>query len=185
MCTPPYLLLFNGWQNRFLLFRHSSFFQKYLYSGGLQLPSPPLGLKSYFQPSRGGSIRLGFLLWTPPPQWPWHTLLWQSLLSWHLLCPLLSCPLLLLGGASGPGFWPSTNSSIYPSLSGLSPQWVLPFLQFSESSMGWVCLLLWLSLSFSRGILVSFSFLCCCFLYLSGTECGQIFHSFRPHQTPS
>ena len=29
------------------------------------------------------------------------------------------------------------------------------------------------------------TFLCCCSLYLSGTECGQIFHSFRPHQTPS
>ena len=42
-----------------------------------------------------------------------------------------------------------------------------------------------LSLSFCRGILVSFSFLCYCSLYLSGTECGQIFHSFRPHQTPS
>ena len=38
---------------------------------------------------------------------------------------------------------------------------------------------------FCRGILVSFSFLCCYSLYLSGTECGQIFHSFRPHQTPS
>ena len=25
---------------------------------------------------------------------------------------------------------------------------------------------------------------CCCSLYLFGTECGQIFHSFRPHQTP-
>ena len=36
-----------------------------------------------------------------------------------------------------------------------------------------------------KGILVSFSFLCCCSLYLSGTECGQIFYSFRPHQTPS
>ena len=31
---------------------------------------------------------------------------------------------------------------------------------------------------------MSFFFLCCCSLYLSGTECGQIFHSFRPHQTP-
>ena len=41
-----------------------------------------------------------------------------------------------------------------------------------------------LSLSFCRGILVSFSFLCSCFLYLSGNECSQIFHSFRPHQTP-
>ena len=28
-------------------------------------------------------------------------------------------------------------------------------------------------------------FLCCCSLYLSGTKCGQIFHSFWPHQTPS
>ena len=37
-------------------------------------------------------------------------------------------------------------------------------------------------LSFCREILVSF--LCCCSLYLSRTECGQIFHSFRPHQTP-
>ena len=36
-----------------------------------------------------------------------------------------------------------------------------------------------------RGILVSFFFLCCCSFYLSGTECGQICHSFRPHQTPS
>ena len=34
-----------------------------------------------------------------------------------------------------------TNSSIYPSLSGLSPQRASPFLQFSESSLGWVCLL--------------------------------------------
>ena len=34
-------------------------------------------------------------------------------------------------------------------------------------------------------ILVSFSFLCCCSLYLSDFACGQIFHSFRPHQTPS
>ena len=36
-----------------------------------------------------------------------------------------------------------------------------------------------------REILVSFSFLCCCSLYLSGTKCGQIFHSFWLHQTPS
>ena len=30
-----------------------------------------------------------------------------------------------------------------------------------------------------------FPFLCCCSLFLSGTECGQIFYSFWPHQTPS
>ena len=39
--------------------------------------------------------------------------------------------------------------------------------------------------AFCIGILISFSFLCCCSFYLSGTECGQIFHSFRPHQAPS
>ena len=43
--------------------------------------------------------------------------------------------------------------------------------------------LLPLSLSFCRGILVFFSFLCCCSLYFSGIECSQIFHSFRQRQT--
>ena len=185
MCMPPYSLLPNGWQNRFLLSLNSSLLQKSLHSGGLQLPSPALGLKRYFRPPWGGSIRLGHLLRPPPPQWPWHTHPSPSLLSWHLLCSFYSCFFFLLGGASGPGFRPPTNSSIYPSLSGLSPQRASPFLQFSESSLGWLCLLLWLSLSFCRWILVSFSFLCSCSLYLSGNECGQILHSFRPHQTPS
>ena len=45
-------------------------------------------------------------------------------------------------------------------LSGLSPQQASPFSQLSESSLGWLCLLLWLPLSCCRGILVSF--LCCC-----------------------
>ena len=41
---------------------HSSLLQKSLHSGGLQLPSPPLGLKSYFRLLRGGgSIQLGDL----------------------------------------------------------------------------------------------------------------------------
>ena len=35
---------------------------KALHSGGLQLPSPLLGLKRYLRPPRGGSIRLGHLL---------------------------------------------------------------------------------------------------------------------------
>ena len=46
MCT----LLPNGWQNRFLLFLHCSLLPKSLYSGELQLPSPPLGLKRFFRP---------------------------------------------------------------------------------------------------------------------------------------
>ena len=51
----------------------------------------------------------------------------------HLLCSLFCCPFFLLVGALGPGFWPSTNSSHRPSLSGLSPQQASPFLQLSES----------------------------------------------------
>ena len=31
---------------------------------------------------------------------------------------------------------------------------------------------------------LSLSFLCCCSFFFSGTKCGQIFHSFRPNQTP-
>ena len=112
-------------------------------------------------------------------------LLWQSLLSWHFLCSLLSRPLLLLGGTSGPGFWSPINSTNHSSLFGPSPQLASLFLQFSESSLAWLCFLLWLSLSFCRRIFVSFSFLCCCSFYFSDTECGQIFHSFRSHQTPS
>ena len=180
MCTPPYSLFSDGWHNRHLFSLHSSLLQKSLHSGGLQLPSPPLGLKRYSQTSRNsrGEEVFDWVIFSDllPSQWPWHThpspsLFWQSLLPWHLLCSVLSCPFLLLGGASGPGFWPPTNSSIYPSLSGLSPQRAYPFLQFSESSLGWLCL----PLSFSRGILVSFSFRCCCSLYLSGTEYGQLF----------
>ena len=62
MCMLPYSLLPNGWQNRFLFSLHSSLHQKSLHSGGLQLPSPPLGLKRYFRPLWGGCIRLGHLL---------------------------------------------------------------------------------------------------------------------------
>ena len=66
MCMPPYSLLPNGSQNRFLLSLHSSLLQKSLHSGGLQLPSPPLGLKSYFRPLRGESIWLDHFFWPPP-----------------------------------------------------------------------------------------------------------------------
>ena len=58
------------------------------------------------------------------------------------VAPLLTSPLLLLllllEGASGPGFLSFTNSSFRPSLSGLSPQRASPFLQFSESSLEWL-----------------------------------------------
>ena len=59
----------------------------------------------------------------------------------------------------------------------------VPFLQFLESSLGSLCFLFRLSLSFCSGLLVSF--LCRYSLQFSGIECGQVFHSFRPHQRPS
>ena len=59
-----------------------------------------------------------------------------------LLCSFYSCFFLLLGGASRPGFCPSTNSSIRLFLSGLSPKRASLSLQFLESSLGWLCLLL-------------------------------------------
>ena len=49
--------------------------------------------------------------------------------------------------------------------------------------MGLLCFLLRFSLFFCGGIVVSF--LCCCTLCFSDTECNQIFHSFRPRQTPT
>ena len=136
------------------------------------------------------SIQLGHLLWSPPRQWPWHTyfspsLLWHSLLPSHLFCSLLPRSFLLMGDASGPGFWSADNSTNHPSFSCLSPQQTPPFLQFSESSLRWLCFLFWLSLSICRGILVCFSFLRCCSLHFSYTECGQIFSFFWLHQTPS
>ena len=115
-----------------------------------------LGLKRYFRPPWGGSIWLGHLLWLPYPQWPWLTY-FSTLLAWHFFCSLLSRPILLLGGASKPGFWSLTNSTICPSFSDLLPQRTSFFPQYSESSLGWLCLLLWHSLFFCRGILISSS----------------------------
>ena len=43
LCMPPYLLFSDGWQNR-LLFSLQEFWENF-HSGGLQLPSPPAGLK--------------------------------------------------------------------------------------------------------------------------------------------
>ena len=60
--APPIRSSLTDGQNRLLFFLHSSPLQKSLHSGKFQLLSPPLGLKKYIQPSRGGSIRLSHLL---------------------------------------------------------------------------------------------------------------------------
>ena len=85
--APLYSLLPNGWQNRFLFSLHSSLFQKLLHSGGLQLPSSPLGLKRYFRPPRKYSTG-SFLLTSSPSMTLIHPL--------FSIAPLLTSPLLLL-----------------------------------------------------------------------------------------
>ena len=64
---------------------------------------------------------------------PSPSLLWQSLLSWYLLCSLFSCPFLLLGGATGPGFWPPTYSSICPSSPAYRPNKRPPSFNFQKA----------------------------------------------------
>ena len=76
MCTPLYLLISDGWQNRLVFSLHSSLLQKSFHSGGLQMSLPLLRLKRYFRPPRGGSIRLGHLLPINDPDTP--TLLHRS-----------------------------------------------------------------------------------------------------------
>ena len=108
--------------------------------------------------------------WLPFSQWPRHSnssasLFRESLLSSHLLCFILSYSLLLLGGALKLGLWSLANSTNCPSFCVFSPQRTTLFLQFSESSVGCFCFP-------------------CYSLFLSDTECGQVFFSFRLHQTP-
>ena len=68
--APSNLILSDGWQHRFLFSLYSSLLQKSFYSGGLQLPSPSLRLKTYFRSPWGGSIRLGDLLPLNDPDTP-------------------------------------------------------------------------------------------------------------------
>ena len=169
----PYLLLSNGWQNRFLL-------------------SP------IFPSSRNLFILGGFNC---------HHPLWDSrvtsnpcgedIFDWVISSNLLplndpDTPTLLhrsSGSRSSPGI------SFAPSSLALSCSWEV--LQYLGSDHLPILLSVLLSLvfhpnerlssltlmSFSRRILISF--LCCCSFYLSDFECGQILHSFWPHQTPS
>ena len=91
MCTPPYLLLPNGWQNRFLFSLHSFLLQKSLHSGGLQLPSLFLGLKSYFRPPAEKKYSTGSSLLTSSPSMTLtHPLFAIAPLA---VAPLLTSPL--------------------------------------------------------------------------------------------
>ena len=54
--TPPICSSPTDGRSNFFFFLHSSLLQKSLHSEGLQLSSPPLGLKSHYRTLRGGSI---------------------------------------------------------------------------------------------------------------------------------
>ena len=74
----------------------------------------------------------------------------------------------------------SVSLSLWP----FAPTSVPPFLIFRKHAG--MTLPSTLSLTvLLRGILFSFSFLCCCSLYPSSTECSQIFYAFQLPQTPS
>ena len=113
---------------------------------GLQLPSPALGLKKYFRPLPGGSIRLGHLFRPPPLNgFGTPTLLHRSTgsrfspdISFASSSLALSCSWEVLHDL-GSDHLPILLS--VPLFSSLSPQRVSPILQLSESSLGWVCLL--------------------------------------------
>ena len=187
---PPYSLLPNGWQNRFLLSLNSSLLQKSLHSGGTSIAITRFGTQEVLPTPTGRKYSIGSSPLTSSP----------SMILTHppfsiaplAVAPLLTSPLLLLlllFLAPGRCFrtWVLTIYQFFYlslSLRSFAPMSV-PLPSIFRKLAGMLCLLLRLLLSFCRGILVSFSFLCSCSLYLSGTECGQIFHSFRPHQTPS
>ena len=57
-----------------------------------------------------------------------------------------------------------------------APISVLPLI--SQKPIGMILVLLQFTLSFCRGIFLSFSYFCWFALYLFGNDCGHIFHSF-------
>ena len=157
------------------------FLQKCRHFGGLQLSSSPLGLKRYFHPRReevfDWAISSDLLPLNDPDT---LTLLHRSTgsrsspdisfapstlalsCSWEVLQDLGSVHLLiLLSVPLSPVFRPNKRPpSTFRKLAEMTlPPTLTPTVLLQRN-------------------LVSFSFLCCCSLYLFGTECGQIFHSF-------
>ena len=187
--APRYLLFSDGLQNGLLFSLHSFLFQKSLHSGGLQLPSPLWDSKSVSEPRKEevcNWVIFFDLLPLNDPGTP--TLLHCSTgslsfpdISFASSSLALSCSwekLQDLGSDQLPILLSVPLSSVFRSNERL------PSFNFQKARQDGFASY-FDSLSLCRGILVSFSFLCCCSLYHSGTECGQIFHFFWPHQTPS
>ena len=121
---PPYSLLPNGWQNRFLLSLNSSFLPSILHSEissfwGTSIAITRFGTQEVLSTPAGRKYSTGS---SPLTSSPSMTLTHQPFSIAPLaVAPLLTSPLLLLllllGGASEPGFLSFTNSSFRPSLS--------------------------------------------------------------------
>ena len=91
MCTPPYSLLSDGWQNRLLFSLHSSLLQQSLHSGEHQLPSPALGLKRVLPTPAGRKYSIGS---SPLTSSPSITMIYPPFSIAPLaVAPLLTSPL--------------------------------------------------------------------------------------------
>ena len=182
---PPYLLLSDGWQNRFLFFLHSS----------LLFILVDFNCHHPFWDSRGTSasckeevfnwVISSDLVPLHDPDTP--TLLHRSTgsrsspdMSFAPSSLALSCSwevLQDLGSDHLPILFSVPLSSVFcpnkrpPSFNFQKTRWD-DFASYFYSHCP------------SAEEYLSFYY-CCCSFYLSGTECGQIFHSFRPYQRPS
>ena len=91
MCTPPYSLLSDGWQNQLLFSLHSSLLQQSLHSGEHQLPSPALGLKRVLPTPAGRKYSTGS---SPQTSSPSMTMIYPLFSIAPLaVAPLLTSPL--------------------------------------------------------------------------------------------
>ena len=144
---PPYLLLLNGWQNRFLFSLHSFLLQKSLHSEGTSIAITRFGTQELLPTTEGRKYSTGSYFLTSSPS---MTLTHPSFSIAPLaVTPLLTSPfppLLLPFPALGRCYRilvVTTYQFFYLSLSLRSIERPpSPFLQFSESSLGWLCLLL-------------------------------------------
>ena len=188
MCIPPYSLLTDGWQNRLFFSLHSSLLQKssFWWTSTAITPSKtpkvlptPAGRK-YSTGSSPVTSSSSSMTLTHPPLY----------IAPLLVAPLLTSPLL-------PPLWPflvsgrcfrtwvlTTYQFFYLSLSLVfHPNKRPPSLNFQK--VRWDDFVSYFDSHCPAAEEYSSLSSAAALFYLSGTECGQIFPSFRPHQTSS
>ena len=189
MCTTPYSLFSEGSQNRLLFSLHSSL-QKSLHSRGLQLSSPLWDSRGTSDP-RGEEVFDGSSLLTSSPlnDPDTPTLLHHSCsscfspnISFAPASLAFSCSWEVLQDLGSDHLPIFLSVSLY--LRSFTPTSVPLLSTFRKLSRMTLPSTLIPTVLLQRHTHL-FLFFCCCSFYHSGTECGQISHSFRPHQTPS